>query len=438
MSSSASESSPTSALPAQTYDDALKAALEVAGWPSSLVCASKRPTILPDLAALVETLLYRSHVDEVFVLPNGVDLLGHADALPEELVRAARAPSVRTFLAELSEETMQTWRGRVYCSSADMRDERELKEHDGRPLDRLLDKARVLPAAHPEGGVYIGEIRKAEKYRHALDNRWVKTVLRRDVKDYLGRERSEGMPYWDRFDEGVFCGGRFGGSPLHVDQVSWSNVGKSFCGSKLLAIWPQGEASRTMFDEHNYQLFVPPLAESEARALEGACRVALLQPRDVVIFSGGNAHMALSISSELSLTAYESFIGLDPANLRLFLQSGTAAQYRQCRARAAMMEDIKLEVAENIADLIADIDGGHVEDPDLKRHLPAALAVLQSDEYMARQLKRLTTAPPPAKQPRLDKAVEPTPPQSGPASPSPSAAATAAVPTPSPPSSSTP
>ena len=53
-------------------------------------------------------------------------------------------------------------------------------------------------------------------------------------------------------------GGRFGGSPLHVDQVSWSNVGKSFAGSKLLAVWPAGEASREMFDEHNYRLFVPP------------------------------------------------------------------------------------------------------------------------------------------------------------------------------------
>ena len=91
---STSESSSTSPPPAQTYDDLLREALEVAGWPASLVSASKRPTILPDLAALVETLLYRSHVDEVFVLPNGVDLLGHADALPEELVRAARAPSV--------------------------------------------------------------------------------------------------------------------------------------------------------------------------------------------------------------------------------------------------------------------------------------------------------------------------------------------------------
>ena len=52
-------------------------------------------------------------------------------------------------------------------------------------------------------------------------------------------------------------------------------------------------------------------------------QVALLGPGDVVVFSGGNAHMALSISSNLSLTAYESFVNLNPTNLRAFLDSGT-------------------------------------------------------------------------------------------------------------------
>jgi len=202
------------------------------------------------------------------------------------------------------------------------------------------------------------------------------------------------MPYWDRYDEGVFVGGRFGGSPLHVDQVSWSNVGKNFAGRKLLAIWAHGEASREMFDEHNYRLFVPPIADSEIRALASASRVALLQEGDVVIFSGGNAHTALSVSEELSLTAYESFVNFAPANLRLFLQSGTSAQYRQCRACLTMMEDIKLDVAESVADLISDIEGGYVEDAEVQRHLPAALAVLRSDAYIARKLRSLGAPPP--------------------------------------------
>ena len=43
--------------------------------------------------------------------------------------------------------------------------------------------------------------------------------------------------------------------------------------------------------------------------------MALLGPGDVVLFSGGNAHMALSVSDALSVTAYESFVNLHPRNL---------------------------------------------------------------------------------------------------------------------------
>ena len=56
-------------------------------------------------------------------------------------------------------------------------------------------------------------------------------------------------------------------------QIFWSNVGKNFAGSKLLAIWPYGETSRSLFDEHNYTLFVPPLAPAETAALDAACKV---------------------------------------------------------------------------------------------------------------------------------------------------------------------
>ena len=323
----------------------MRAALAVAGWPASLADdLSKRPKVLPNAKALADAVLFSSHVDEIFVLRNGVQLLGHDDALPATFTRALQgASSVRDFLGAIDEETLSSWRGRVYCyaSGTLAGDERELKTHDGAPLDSLLDKRRALPLAHPEGNIYLGELRRREKYRHPLDHRWVKTLLARDVKDFVGRDRGNAMPYWDRYDEGVFVGARFGGSPLHVDQVSWSNVGKNFRGSKLLAVWPSGEASRPLFDAHNYRLFVPPLSPAETEALQSAARVALVRAGDLFVFSGGNAHMALSVSEELSVTAYESFLNLSPANLRLFLQSGTEAQYAQCRARQPMMDDIR-------------------------------------------------------------------------------------------------
>ena len=91
-----------------------------------------------------------------------------------------------------------------------------------------------LATVSPDERVYLGEIRKREKYRHAQDGRWAKTLLRYDVCDWLGKERARAMPYWDRFDEGLFVGGRFAGSPLHVDQILWSNVGKNFTGARCM------------------------------------------------------------------------------------------------------------------------------------------------------------------------------------------------------------
>ena len=64
-------------------------------------------------------------------------------------------------------------------------------------------------------------------------------------------------------------------------------MGKNFRGSKLLAVWPSGDASRSLFDAHNYRLFVPPLSHSEEAALQSASRVALVRAGDLFVFSGG-------------------------------------------------------------------------------------------------------------------------------------------------------
>ena len=161
--------------------------------------------------------------------------------------------------------------------------------------------------------------------------------------------------------------------------------GKSFGGAKLLAIWASGEASREIFDQHHYTLFTPPLA-GEAEALEAAAKVALLLPGDCVLFSGGNAHMAMSVSDELSATAYESFVNLHPANLRLFLDSGTPAHYRQCRTRRSMLEDIKTDVAESCADLIDDVRDGIFEGDPLLAHAGGAIELLRSDDFVAERI----------------------------------------------------
>lgn len=367
----------------------IEAALGVAGWPKALLAPEKQATLLTDAAAFEEAVLAGSHIDDIVVLRGGLGMLGQEDVLPSEILAAAQQqPTVRDFLDALGEEPLRELRGRVYCVQTEECDEFELKATaDGAELDSLLDKRRELAAEHAQAEVYLGELRRRAKYRHEADGRWAKTVLRRDVKDWIGLQRTDALPYWDRYDEGVFVGARFGGSPLHVDQVQWSNVGKNFAGAKLLAIWPYGEPSRELFDEHNYRLFAPPVSRAEGCALERCAKVALLQAGDVVLFSGGNAHMALSVSAELSVTAYESFINLHPRNLRAFLDSGSKQQYRQCRTRRSMLEDIKQEVADAACDLLDDIDDGKIDDRLICDRAAAACETLRADEFLRAKIR---------------------------------------------------
>ena len=316
-----------------------------------------------------EILLFESHIDRIFVLHDGISRLGQDDALPRQVVDAAADErSVRRFLASLGDDAaLENLRGRVYFTPPGSRDEREVtKSSDGSPLETLAEKRAALEKKDKAGGVYLGELRCKAKYRHPQDGRFTKTLLSRGVCDWVGRTRAQAMPYWDRFDEGVFVGAQFGGSPMHVDQVTWSNVGKNFAGYKLVAIWAYGESSRALFDEHAYSLFVPPLSTAETEAISRAVQVALLGPGDLVVFSGGNAHMAMSISPQLSITAYESFINLNPTNLRAFLDSGTSAHYKQCRTRQPMLDDIKLEIAESANDLADDVERGSLRDRELE------------------------------------------------------------------------
>ena len=394
----------------------------MAGWPSSLLHESKQPWVMDDVRVcdmlthkilvatrfsrchlfshqilwqvFKELLLFGSHLDRIIVLRDGVARLGLDRALPSEVTAAAEGETcVRRFLTSLGDdEALARLRGRVYCTRPGERDERELKvDADGKELDTLADKRRALSSGvrDPKDSVYLGELRRAQKYRHDADGAWSKSLLARGVCDALGRTQHRAMPYWDRYDEGIFVGARFGGSPMHVDQVLWSNVGKNWLGHKLLVVWPYGESSRPLFDDHNYDLFVPPLRHDEERALEQCAQVALCGPGDVVLFSGANAHMAMSISEGLSITAYESFVNLHPRNLSAFLDSGTPEHYRQCRTRQPMLDDIKGDVCESLGDLCEDYEDDELRDPELEAATPPAVATLRRDRLIAERVAPL-------------------------------------------------
>ena len=135
-----------------------------------------------------------------------------------------------------------------------------------------------------------------------------------------------------------------------------------------------------------YTLFLPPLLPSQSAALRRARQVALVGPGDVFVFSGANAHMALSVSAALSITAYESFVNLHPTNLRVLLDSGTPRHYRQCRTRQPMLDDIKLDIAEALNDVTGDLEEGELADRDVEAAVPTALEVLRTDDVIARKV----------------------------------------------------
>ena len=197
------------------------------------------------------------------------------------------------------------------------------------------------------------------------------------------------MPYWDRYDEGVFVGGTFGGSPMHVDEVMWSNVGKNLLHwaqvARDLAVW---QAIRGPLRRAQLQPLHPSIA-CELERSSNAPALALLSPGDVVLFHGGNAHMALSVSRELSVTAYESFINLNPSNLNAFLASGTDDQYRQCRTRQPMLDDIKTDVAVSLNDLVEDVEDDVLQDAELEHAAPTAISLLRRDALIAKQVAPL-------------------------------------------------
>lgn len=183
-------------------------------------------------------------------------------------------------------------------------------------LEEKWTELQKLPDV-PDKHMYIAEMRKLDKYKHPLTGEWVKTVVDTDMKDTVPPYWDFMMPYWDRFDEGVFVGGPLSGSPLHVDQVQWSNIGKNWDGCKLMALWKYGTDSHDFLDKHLRKLFVNTDDQEEMNQLLHACKIVIAQPGDLFIFSGANPHAVMCMGDSLSMTGYESFVNLNPVHAQV-------------------------------------------------------------------------------------------------------------------------
>eukprot|EP01062_Namystynia_karyoxenos_P008193 TRINITY_DN12878_c0_g1_i1.p2 TRINITY_DN12878_c0_g1~~TRINITY_DN12878_c0_g1_i1.p2 ORF type:complete len:238 (+),score=75.97 TRINITY_DN12878_c0_g1_i1:719-1432(+) len=161
------------------------------------------------------------------------------------------------------------------------------------------------------------------------------------------------MPFWERSDGGMFIGERGAGSGLHVDQFLWSNVGRNWCGHKLLAIWPWKEQCSILDDAGRGTLFHFPLDDRARGLLARAATVALVQPGDVWVFSGGQPHMALTVGDGLSVCAYESFVPASIESVRTLLCTNTKEHWKNCWTDDEDLEELLEEVVDNIQDALA-------------------------------------------------------------------------------------
>jgi len=207
-----------------------------------------------------------------------------------------------------------------------------------------LERNQELQDQH----MYLAEMRFLTKYRHSPSGEWAKTLLTKDFRDHITAQEADCTAYWDRYDEGVFVGGHESGSPLHVDQVSWSNVGKNFTGYKVMALWKYGEASFPVLDKCLRQLFAGELDQDQVAALKETCKLVVVSPGDVFVFSGANPHTVMSVGEALSLTAYESFVNINPRHVEVFIETRTDSHFDECWPEEEVLADIKEEVAESL------------------------------------------------------------------------------------------
>eukprot|EP00927_Polykrikos_kofoidii_P049298 TRINITY_DN43375_c0_g1_i1.p1 TRINITY_DN43375_c0_g1~~TRINITY_DN43375_c0_g1_i1.p1 ORF type:complete len:572 (+),score=97.97 TRINITY_DN43375_c0_g1_i1:27-1742(+) len=343
-------------------------------WPIHLLEDPRlQPRILSSVEEFQRELLVGDHLEDIVVLPNGVNLLGltEDEAWPGWFPSALDgASTVLEFLRRLDSDVLVDHKAALeYVDDWGVQREAlprpypfclwDEEEADGATETHVNDTqlsaesgigaASAMPEAWRnlrqrraavEALVRRGEVDPTRLYacemrrlRERPPNKGAtaasglgkrlgtKSLSLRHVRDSLGA-LARWTLYWNCHDDGVFVGGRGSGKGLHVDQVLWSNVGKHWRGHKLMAVWHAGEMSARLADELLDAHFWSPLTASQLAALEVAAKVVLLRPGDVFLFSGGVAHATINVSDELTVTAYESLVTLHPRHVAHFIRTG--------------------------------------------------------------------------------------------------------------------
>jgi len=96
----------------------------------------------------------------------------------------------------------------------------------------------------------------------------------------------------------------------------------------------------------------PPFSAEEKRVLSNAHKVALVGPGDIFLFSGANAHMTLGVGKELSLSAYESYVNLNPTNVAVFRRSGCKEHWEDCIMEDDELDDLQDDVIDQVEKML--------------------------------------------------------------------------------------
>lgn len=368
--------------------------MAASGWLPNGIKDSQKPRIVNTVEDFIQEGFYGCHMDDVVVLQDGVKKMGMENDLPSYLQNVKDFTNVSELLDRISTKTLEELDARVYYFNRGREREAKNKDAQGNYLDTLAEKWEAVKQEEKEGvehsNFYLTELRhtRKRKYRHAIDGDWARTVLKTDVKDLVGK-KARIMPYWDRYNEGVFIGGKFSGSPLHMDQCLWSNFGKNFSGYKLFAIWSYSVDTLTRLEPYFRKLFYPPLTRDQQEVLSTASKLVLVSPGDAFIFSGANLHMAITISDQLSLTAYESFVNLHERHINVLCDSNQEPQHHEeFHMSSKTLSDVKWDLIDDMNDNLDRIEDGELADHDEALLCSVASALRTRDPLFAEEIRQ--------------------------------------------------
>ena len=387
----------------EAYRAHVRSVMETAGWhwPEHLLLdPSKGPRFLSSADELLSELQLGTHMDEVLVLPDGVEKLGqspldprfqHALGLGDD--DQAKGPPCCTayeVLEKLAPTGMlHELRGKVSFRLDPNERKKERDSKAGGP-SLAAQWESLAEACPPEmrHTVYVSEIRLLTAQQREpgasgdAPRRWRKSSLARTMRERaaeLGLDARD-MLYWDDYSEGTFIGGDQAGYKIHVDCIQTSNIGSMYAGHKLLAIWKYPQESLDVIEEHLDTHFVPPLTESQTRALESACKIVLAPPGCIYLFSGCNAHAVLNVGwaapksaattgdtppplmHSVRLSLYEALCGLHPVHARAMIGThDSKLHHPDCwMDTPEELEDFEEDVAFNVVNLERRLGNGQV------------------------------------------------------------------------------